>query len=129
MRSQGDREFLAHNPVNRVRVIPLDAELQRVTFFDGPQVVLDAAVGERGEVRAIEEHVAGAPASGAALANSPWILGLLSGVFLLATMVVPLSRIRNLDALVLASLTMTVPLINARLVADSVICAARRFAI
>jgi hypothetical protein len=118
-----DRKFLAHHPATSVRVIPLDAKLQRVTFFDGPQVVLDAAVGEHGEVLASEEHVAGVPASGAALANSPWILLLLSGVFLLATTVVPLRRLRNLDALVLASFTVTVPLINARLVGASVTCA------
>ncbi len=121
--SQGDREFLAHNPTSNVRVIPLDGRLQRVTFFDGPQLVLDAAVGERGEVVATERHVAGAPASGATLANSPWILGLLSGVFLLATMVTPLRRLRNLDALALASVTITVALINARLIAVSVIVA------
>ncbi|MGO8904026.1 MAG: hypothetical protein ACLQMH_00205 [Solirubrobacteraceae bacterium] len=118
-----DRAFLSTHATDRARVIPLDASLQRVTFFDGNEVVLDAAVGEHGEVRALEQHVAGAPASGAALANSPWILALLSGVFLLATMVMPLRRLRNLDALMLASLTITVPLINARLVAPSVICA------
>jgi len=121
--NDGDRRFLADHRATSVRVIPLDAKLQRVTFFDGPQVVLDAAVGEHGQVLASEEHVAGVPASGAALANSPWILLLLSGVFLLATTVVPLRRLRNLDALVLASFTVTVPLINARLVGVSVICA------
>ena len=119
----GDRRFLAHNPTTGVRVIPLDSRLQRVTFFDGPQVVLDAAVGEHGEVLATEQHVAGAPASGAALANSWWILGLLSAVFLLAVAVTPLWRVRNLDALVLASLTLTVPLVNARLAGASVVCA------
>jgi len=119
----GDRSFLAHNPTTRARVIPLDEKLQRVTFFDGPQVVLDAAVGEHGEVLATEQHVAGASASGAKLANSPWVLGLLSLVFVLALAVWPLWRVRNLDALVLASLTVTVPLINARLVGASVICA------
>ncbi len=118
-----DRAFLAHHPTNSARVIPLDSTVQRVTFFDGPRVVLDAAVGEHGEVVASEEHVPGVPASGAALANSPWVLALLSVLFLLATLVVPLRRIRNLDALVLASLTLTVLLINARLVAASVLCA------
>jgi hypothetical protein len=118
-----DRAFLARHPAGSARVIPLDATTQRVTFFDGPRVVLDAAVGARGEVVAAEEHVAGVPASGAALANAPWVLGLLSVLFLLATLVVPLRRMRNLDALALASLTLTVPLINADLVAASVICA------
>ncbi len=122
-RQPGVREFLAHNPTTRARVIPLDSKLQRVTFFDGPQVVLDAAVGEHGEVVSTEEHVAGAPASGAALANSPWVLVLFSCLFLLATLVLPLRRVRNLDALVLASLTVTVPLINARLAGASVLCA------
>ncbi len=118
-----DREFLAHHPAGDARVIPLDATTQRVTFFNGPRVVLDVAVGEHGEVVASEEHIPGVPASGAALANSPWVLALLSVLFLLATLVVPLWRVRNLDALALASLTLTVPLINARLIAASVICA------
>ncbi len=121
--NKSDREFLAHHPTSSARVIPLDATVQRVTFFDGPRIVLDAAVGEHGEVVASEEHIPGVPASGAALANSPWVLALLSVLFLLATLVVPLRRVRNLDALALASLTLTVPLINARLVAASVICA------
>jgi hypothetical protein len=121
--NRGDREFLAHNPASSARVIPLDSKLQRVTFFNGGRVVLDAAVGERGQVVATEMHVPGVPASGAALANSPFVLGLLSVVFLLATAVMPLWRLRNLDALVLASLTITVPLINARLVGASVVCA------
>lgn len=117
------RAFLAHDRPSSERVIPLDSRLQRVTFFAGAQVVLDAAVGPRGEVKAIEEHVAGAPASGAALANAPWLLALLTALFLLATMVAPLQRLRNLDALVLASLTATVLLIDHRLVAASVACA------
>jgi hypothetical protein len=118
-----DREFLARHPAHDARVIPLDVTTQRVTFFDGPRVVLDVAVGEHGEVVASEEHVPGVPASGATLANSPWVLALLSALFLLATLVVPLRRWRNLDALALASLTLTIPLINARLLAASVICA------
>jgi hypothetical protein len=121
--NRADREFLARNPTTRARVIPLDSKLQRVTFFDGPQVVLDAAVGEHREVVSTEEHVAGVPASGAALANSPWVLALFSCLFLLATLVLPLRRVRNLDVLVLASLTVTVPLINARLAGASVVCA------
>jgi len=118
-----DRAFLARNPVDRARVIPLDAKLQRVTFFAGSQVVLDAAVGEHGEVLASEQHTAGAPASGAALANSPWVLALFTGLFLLATTVVPLRRVRNLDALALAGLTVTVVLVNDRQAGASVICA------
>lgn len=118
-----DRAFLAKNPATTARVIPLDSELQRVTFFAGDQVVLDAAVGPRGEVRDSEEHVAGASASGAAVANAPWLLALLSGLFLLATMVTPVRRVRNLDAMVLAGMTATVPLINARLVGASVVWA------
>ena len=117
----GDRAFLARNPVTSARVVPLDSRLQRVTFFNGPRVVLDAAVDPHGRVVAGEQHIPGVPASGAAIANSPWILALLGGLFLLATMVVPLRRIRNLDALVLVSFTSTVVLVNARLVAPSVV--------
>jgi len=122
-RDASDREFLSRHPAGGARVIPLDRSVQRVTFFDGPRVVLDAAVNSRGEVIAREEHRPGIPASGAAIANSPWVLALLSCVFLLATGVAPLRRARNLDALALASLTLTVPLINAHLVAASVLCA------
>jgi hypothetical protein len=117
-----DRAFLAQHPTTSARVIPLDDKLQRVTFFDGPRVVLDAAVNQNGQVVANELHVPGVPASGAVLANSLWILALLNVLFLAVTMVVPLIRVRNLDALVLASFTSTVLLVNARLVDASVIC-------
>jgi hypothetical protein len=120
---EGDREFLSRHATDEARVIPLDATVQRVTFFDGPRVVLDAAVGQHGEVVASEEHTPGVPASGAAIANSPWVLTVLSAVFLLAVAVVPLRSVRNLDAAALASLSITVGLINARLVAASVLCA------
>ncbi|HTX32859.1 MAG TPA: glycosyltransferase 87 family protein [Solirubrobacteraceae bacterium] len=115
-----DREFLASHPASSARVVPLDATVQRVTFFDGPRIVLDAAVGPNGALVSIEQHIPGEPVSGAALANSPWVLALLTVLFLLATLVMPLQRVRNLDALAVASFTLTVPLINEGLAVASV---------
>ncbi len=117
-----DREvarFLERHPYTRAESIPLDSELRRVTFFDGPRVVLDAAVDPTGDVPFRQEHRPGTPESGSRVANSGWMLGLLTGLFLLATLVLPLRRIRNLDALALASFVLTVVLVNDRLVTAS----------
>ena len=108
----------------RAESIPLYRELRRVTFFDGPRVVLDVAVDESGRVPYRQEHREGVAESGSAVANSPWLLALFTGLFLLATAVVPLRRLRNLDALALASFTSTVVLINERLVVASTAVAA-----
>jgi len=64
------------------------------------------------------------PQSGALLANSWWLLALLSGVFLLAAAVYPLRRMRNLDALALAAFVANVVLVNASLLAASVVVSA-----
>lgn len=109
-------DFLAGSGPTRARSIPLDSELRRVTFFAGPRIVYDAAVDARGVVRYHQPHSGAGPDSGARLANSPWILGLLCALFVLATAVVPVRRLRNLDVLALLSFVATVVLLNARLV-------------
>lgn len=119
-----DARFLAAHPVTRAQAIPLDGRLRRVTFFDGPRVVLDAAVDPQGRVQAREEHTPGLAVAGAPVANRPWFLALWVAIFLVAVMVVPLWRMRNLDALALAAFAVNVLLINARLVAASVIVGA-----
>jgi hypothetical protein len=115
-----DARYLATHATTRARSIPLDREDRRVTFFDGPRVVLDAAVRPDGRIEAREEHPPGVAESGAPLANHLWMLGLMTGLFLLAVAVVPLRRMRNLDALALAGFGATVLLFNARLVAAAV---------
>ena len=113
--------FLAGHPgATRAETIPLDRTLRRVTFFDGPRVLLDAAVDPHGRVRFRQEHLAGRSEMGSPVANSPWMLIGLTALFVLATAVVPLRRMRNLDVLALASLTIPVLLLNQQLVAASV---------
>lgn len=118
------RAFLAVRTFTRAESIPLDPELRRVTFFDGPRVVLDAAVDPTGAVRARQEHRPGVPVSGSRLANSAPMLLLFTGLFLLATLVAPVRRVRNLDALMLASLVVWVVLTNQRLAVISGVFAA-----
>jgi Glycosyltransferase family 87 len=119
-RDASDRAFLAENPTTGVRVIPLDRSLQRVTFFDGPRVVLDAAVDGRGRVVAAEMHPPGGPDPGGTLTNSPWFLVLMGACFVLATAVVPMRRIRNLDVAALLGASGVIVLLDERLLAASV---------
>jgi hypothetical protein len=116
-----DAQLLAHRHVTSARTIPYDGRMQAVNFFDGPQLVLYAVVDPHGHVRARQGHRGYMPQLGAPVANSWWLLALLTAVFLLAVMVVPLRRIRNLDALALAGFTLNVAAVNAGLVELSVI--------
>lgn len=122
-RDPEDARFLRRHPATRAEAIPLDRRLRRVTFFAGPRVVLDAAVAPDGRVRFRQEHRPGGVESGSRVANSPWLLALLTALFCLATAVVPLRRLRNLDVAVLASFAVTVALLNARLLSASVLVA------
>lgn len=108
--------YLATHHADHARSIPLDEADRRVTFFDGPRVVLDVAVGADARVDAREEHPGGVPELGAELAHRGWLMALLSAVFLIAVGVVPLRRMRNLDALALAAFGGTVVLLDDRLV-------------
>lgn len=115
--------YLRRFPATRAESIPLDRTLRRVTFFDGPRVVLDAAVAPDGTVRFRQERRPGVAESGSALANAPLVLALLTALFVLSTAVVPLARLRNLDLLVMTSFVAVLLLINARLVVASVVVA------
>jgi hypothetical protein len=112
--------YLKRVDFTRAESIPLDRRLRRVTFFDGPRVVLDTAVAPDRTVRFREEHPPGVAESGSPVANSPLMLALLTALFVLSTAVLPLARLRNLDLLVLTSFVAVVLLLNARLVVASV---------
>jgi hypothetical protein len=103
------------------RVIPLDHTHWRVTFFAGPRQVLDAAVGPRGTVDAVELHTKGLhPVGSATLWRRPVLL-LFTALFVLALAVQPLRSVRNLDALVIgAGFTASALLLDDRLVAAHV---------
>jgi hypothetical protein len=112
--------YLTRFHYTRAESIPLDRTLRRVTFFDGPRVVLDAAVAPDRTVRFRQERPPGVAESGSPLANSPLMLALLTALFVLSAAVVPLARLRNLDLLVMTSFVPVVLLLNARLVVASV---------
>ena len=112
--------YLKRFHFTRAESIPLDRTLRRVTFFDGPRVVLDAAVAPDRTVRFRQEHTPGVAESGSTVANSPLMLALLTALFVLSTAVLPLARLRNLDVLVMTSFVGVVLLLNARLVVASV---------
>jgi hypothetical protein len=115
-----DAAVLAHHRTTSERVVPFDNHNQAVTFFDGPHIVLYAVVGPDG-VTGRQVHLGGYPQQGPPLANSWWVLTLMSTLFLLAAAVVPLRRIRNLDALALAGFTANIAAVNAGLVSLSVL--------
>jgi len=89
LRSDEVRSHLRGRRQTRVEVTPLDAELQRVSFFDGQRLVLDAAVDESGRTRAVAPRVAGTPVTGSEIAHSP-----LLWAALVATLVAALARTR-----------------------------------
>jgi hypothetical protein len=105
---------------NRVRTSPLDDRLVRVSFFDGPRIVLDAAVARDGRVTNTAAFLPGRPRAGGEVAQHPLVLMLLVAAFLGVAAVSPLRSMRNLDLLVLASFVAAIVLVNERLLAASV---------
>jgi hypothetical protein len=114
------RAYLSHSGYTRYRVTPLDRRLVRVSFFDGPKIVLDAAVAPDGNVPNRLFYRPGYVRAGSEAAQRPWMLLLFSALFLLATATLPLLSLRNLDVLVLASFVLPIVLLNARLFEASV---------
>ncbi|MEA2493677.1 MAG: hypothetical protein QOJ29_1588 [Thermoleophilaceae bacterium] len=110
-------DFLAANAWGHTSVIALDAEHWRVTWWDGPREVLDAAVNAYGDVDAIERHHKTVNPPGAALLWNPAVLCLFALLFCFATGAARLLSSRNLDAVVLAAgITASAVLLDQRLV-------------
>jgi glycosyl transferase family 87 len=114
------RQVVEGEGYTRYRVSTVDDELTRISFFDGPRVVLEAAMDERGQVVTRSNYLARSR-YGTELANSPLVLALLTGLFLLATLSVPLRSMRNLDALALAGFVVPIALLNERFLSLSVL--------
>ena len=121
LRDRDASRWLAGSHWTDARVIALDGKHWRVTFFDGPRYVLDAAVDAHGQVDAIEPHPAGLHPPGARPLWEPALLALFSALFALAVAVRPLRSIRNLDAVVIAAgFSVSALLLDERLVAAHV---------
>lgn len=104
-----------------VRVNPIDRRTARVSFFAGPRIVMEVALTPAGRVeRSIDFRGMHEP-YGTPLSHQPWLIVLGCLAFLLATAVVPLRRVRNLDVLALLALVAPLVLLDERLVAASVL--------
>src|SRR5690242_9522277 len=84
LQDKGVRSLVVRSGWTNARVIALDRTHWRVTFFDGPRYVLDAAVGPRGRVDAIEQHAGGVHPPGSKIIWNPAALVGFAALFVLA---------------------------------------------
>jgi hypothetical protein len=106
-----------------VRVGAVDETTTRVTLFDGSRIVAQAAVRGDGSIeRFIDFRGLDVP-YGVPLTHRPLAIVLASLAFILATAVVPLRRVRNLDVAALLAFVVPVLLLNERLVEASTLSA------
>lgn len=113
--------FLRRHRADHVKVATLEPGSLRVSFLHGRRSVLDAAVSDRHQVRSVAEYPERYFRAGSDLVNDGWFLALLGALFVLATAVVPLARLRNLDVLACLAFVGSVLLANQRLFSDSVL--------
>lgn len=115
------RERFGGRSYDRVRTIALDRRLTRVSFFEGSRIVLEAAVAPSGRVTNVIPYEEGYVRAGSQVGQRPLILAMLTALFLLAGLRLPLRRIQNLDALALAGFCAPIVLLNERLLAASLV--------
>ncbi|MFL5817918.1 MAG: hypothetical protein ACJ76L_09980 [Conexibacter sp.] len=106
-----------------VRVGAVDDTTTRVTFFHGARLVAEVAVTPRGTVERFSDARGRDAPYGAPLVRRPLVVAIAALAFLLATAVVPLQRIRNVDVAALLALVVPVLLLNERLLAASTLAA------
>ncbi|MGN6188351.1 MAG: hypothetical protein ACTHOE_05595 [Conexibacter sp.] len=107
----------------RAQVGAVDRTTTRVTFFDGPRLVAEVAVSARGRVVRFADVRGRQAPYGALIAHRPLLIAVGALAFLLATAVVPLRRVRNLDVAALLALIAPVVLLDDRLVTASTLAA------
>jgi hypothetical protein len=100
---------------DRTRVLALDEHTARVSFYAGQKVVLEAGVDPKGRITATQVIAPGYVRAGGRSIQSPLVLIGLTALFLLMFGTLPLRRLRNLDLLVLSSVTVTIWVLNQRL--------------
>lgn len=106
-----------------ISVTPLDSHLDRVSFFDGGQIVAQVAVRQDGVVTHGEGFSDRSTPYGDWIAYQPALLIGLAAVFVLMAGVAPLRRLRNLDVAAALSLIAPVVLLQKRYVDASVLAA------
>lgn len=96
------------------RVTPVDRTQTRVDFFDGQRIVAQATVSSRGRASRLIDFRDLPTPYGAPLSQRPWVVALGCVALLLATAVLPLRRLRNLDVLALLALVLSMVLLDGR---------------
>jgi hypothetical protein len=106
-----------------VRLTYVDDTHTRVSFSNGPRIVADAALRSDGTVDRFGDYREGRSRYGAPLSHAPWLVALGCLAFAVATAVLPLRRLRNLDVLALLTFVASVVLLNARFATASTVVA------
>ncbi len=123
LRDPPSRFALTKTEYTRYRTTPIDDRLMRVSFFDGPRIVLDVAVAPDGTVRNRIPYTANYVRVGSEIGQDPLVLLVLTLAFVLAVARSPLEGRRNRDVAALISFSLPVMLVNARLLEASVVAA------
>lgn len=117
-------KVLEHGPRwTSARVGAVDATTTRVTLFRGPRLVAEIAVSRRGRVVRFSDVRDARVPYGVPFLQRPLALLIAGLAFLLATAVVPLRRVRNLDVAALLALVAPLVLLDDRLVVASTLAA------
>lgn len=99
---------------DRVRVTRVDDRLDRVSFFAGTRLVFDAGVSSDGRVLHAADFAQPDVGYGARISHELPVLLAMFGLFIAATLVLPLRHVRNLEVLALASFGLGVVLLDRR---------------
>jgi len=99
---------------DRYDVTPMDSRYEILGFYRGPRIVATVTVGFDGHVVILNstDLTRAQYQYGSSAADNARVLAVLCAVFVLMCAVWPLWRIRNLDVLVLASLTLSIVFYN-----------------
>jgi hypothetical protein len=108
---------------NTASVTRLDANFDRVSFFEGGQIVAQVAVRRDGVVTQGESFTARSVPYGDWIAYEPALLIGLSALFVLMAGVAPWRRLRNLDVAATLSLVAPMVLLQKRYIDASVLSA------
>src|SRR3954471_14484098 len=97
LRDPPSRFALTKSDYTRYRTTPIDDRLMRVSFFDGPRIVLDVAVAPDGTIRNRIPYSSNYVRVGSDIGEDPFVLLLLTLAFVLAVARSPLEGRRNRD--------------------------------
>jgi hypothetical protein len=114
-------DWLSNHKFDNVQVITFEGDKARVSFFDGQQAVLEAAVGPDGKVIAVQAFDADYVRAGPKEIQHWFTLVVATLIFLLLLATRPLLNLRNGDLLALAATASTIFILNERYFAWSVI--------